>query len=164
MSSPLGSAPNMLTDSRQLIASLVVPLWLLLLPGDAVAQSGAPKPLSMDREPAASARVSPRLMELDALSLSVGDSTGEAQSAQRGSSRDSLKNGTIIGAVVGAVALGAFGAVLCNVLQEPEDPSCLPDTLRIAALGAALGAGAGLAVDAALTRHARVTLSIAIGF
>jgi hypothetical protein len=32
------------------------------------------------------------------------------------------------------------------------------------AAGAAFGAGAGLAVDAALTRHAGVTLSISIGF
>jgi hypothetical protein len=32
---------------------------------------------------------------------------------------------TIIGAVIGAVALGAFGAALCNALQEPGEPSCL---------------------------------------
>lgn len=154
----------MLTDRRQLIASLGVSLWLLALPSDAVAQTGAPKPLSMDRRPAVSARVPPRVVELDRLSLSVGDSAGRAQLAQRGRSRDSLKNGTLIGAVVGAVTLGAFGAVLCNAQQEPGGPSCLPDTLRIAAVGAAIGAGAGLAVDAALTRHGGVTVSIVIGF
>lgn len=154
----------MLTDPRQLIASLIVPLWLLVLPSDAVAQTGAPKPLSMDRQLAASARVSPLALALDRPSLSVRALTGRAQLAQRGRSRDSLKNGTIIGAVVGAVALGAFGAVLCNAQQEPGGPSCLTDTLRVAALGAAIGAGAGLAVDAALTRRAGVTVSIAIRF
>jgi hypothetical protein len=84
--------------------------------------------------------------------------------AQSGSSRDSLKNGTIIGAAVGAIALGAFGAFLCNALQEPGDPSCLTGTLRIAALGAAVGAGAGLAIDAARSRGPGVTLSMKLRF
>jgi hypothetical protein len=154
----------MIADRRQLIASFVVPLSLLLLATDAVAQTGSPKALSMDRQPAASERIAPPVVELDGLSLSVRDSTRGAHMTQGARPRDSLKNGTIIGAVVGAIALGAFGAVLCNALQEPEDPSCLPDTLRIAALGAAIGAGAGLAIDAALTRHNGVTVSIAIGF
>ena len=83
---------------------------------------------------------------------------------QSGSSRDSLKNGTIIGAAVGAIALGAFGAFLCNALQEPGDPSCLTGTLRIAALGAAVGAGAGLAIDAARSRGPGVTLSMKLRF
>jgi hypothetical protein len=83
---------------------------------------------------------------------------------QSGSARDSLKNGTIIGAAVGAIALGAFGAFLCNALQEPGDPSCLTGTLRIAALGAAIGAGAGLAVDAARSRGPGVTLSTKLRF
>jgi hypothetical protein len=34
-----------------------------------------------------------------------------------------------IGAVIGAVALGAFGAALCNALQEPGEPSCLSSGL-----------------------------------
>jgi hypothetical protein len=158
------SIRNMLTDPRQSIASLVVPLCFLVLPSDAVAQTGILKRLSMDRQPAASARVSPPVVELERLSRSVEDSTGRAQLAQRGRSRDSLKNGTIIGAVVGAVALGAFAAVVCNAEQEPEGPSCLPDTLRVAAVGAAIGAGTGLVVDAALSRHAGVTMSFAVRF
>jgi len=48
----------MLTDPRRLIASLIVPLWLLVLPTDAVAQTEAPQPLSMERQLAASAPVS----------------------------------------------------------------------------------------------------------
>ena len=154
----------MLTDPRQLIVSLIVPLWFLVLPGEAVAQTEAPTPLSIDRQLAAPARVSPLALSLDRLSLDVRALPGRAQPAQPGRSRDSLKNGTIIGAVVGAVALGTFVAVLCNAQQEPGGPSCLSDTLRIAALGAAIGGGAGLAVDAALTRRAGVTVSVAIRF
>ena len=77
---------------------------------------------------------------------------------------DSLKNGAIIGAIVGAVGLGAFGAFICNLYQEEGGASCLPDTLRVAAIGAAIGAGIGVAVDAALTRHAGVTVRISVKF
>jgi hypothetical protein len=95
----------------------------------------------------------------------AGDASGrKRRSPQTGSSRDSLKNGTIIGAAVGAIALGAFGAFLCNALQEPGDPSCLTGTLRIAALGAAVGAGAGLAIDAARSHGPGVTLSMKLRF
>ena len=89
---------------------------------------------------------------------------GIAQPAQRGLSRDTLKNGAIIGAIVGAVGLGAFGAFICNLYQEEGGASCLPDTLRVAAIGAAIGTGAGVAVDAALTRHAGVTVRIGVKF
>ena len=62
--------------------------------------------------------------------------------------RDSLKNGAIIGAVVGAIALGGFGSWICVMLAEEGDPPCLPDVLRIAAVGAGIGAAAGVGVDA----------------
>ena len=150
-------------DSRRLIASLVVPLWLLGLPSAAVAQTGAQKPLSMDR-PLASARVSPLALALERPSLSVRALTGSAQQPPPGGSRDSLKNGAIIGAIIGALALGGFGAVVCKVQQEPRGPSCLTDTLRVAAIGAAIGAGAGLAVDAARTQRGGVRVSVAIKF
>jgi hypothetical protein len=154
----------MLTDPRHLIASLILPLWLLVLPSAAVAQTGAQKPLSMDRPLAASALVSPPALALERPSLSVRVLTGRAQQPPRGGSRDSLKNGTLIGAIVGAVALGGFGAVVCKVQQEPGGPSCLTDTLRVAALGAAIGAGAGLAVDVARTQRGGVRGSVAIRF
>jgi hypothetical protein len=89
---------------------------------------------------------------------------GVAQPAQRGASRDTLKNGAIIGAVVGAVGLGALGAFICNLYQEEGGASCLPDTLRVAAIGAAIGLGAGVAVDAALTRNAGVTVRVGFTF
>jgi hypothetical protein len=153
----------MLIDSRRLIASLIVPMWLLVLPSAAVAQTGVQKPLSIDR-PLASALVSPLALALERPSLSVRALTGSAQQLQPGGSRDSLKNGTIIGAIVGAVALGGFGAVVCKVQQEPGGPSCLTDTLRVAAIGAAIGAGAGLAVDAARTQRGGVRVSVSIKF
>lgn len=62
--------------------------------------------------------------------------------------RDSLKNGAIIGAVVGAIALGAFGSYICVMLGEEGDPPCVPAVLKIAAVGAGIGAAAGIGVDA----------------
>ena len=82
---------------------------------------------------------------------------------QRTRSRDSLKNGTFIGAVVGAVSLGALAAILCNAYQEPGEPSCLGDTLRCAAFGGAIGAGAGVAIDAARNQRG-ITVRFAVRF
>ena len=117
-----------------------------------------------DVVPTPSAWVGPRLAELQRRSFPAKELMRIAQPAQRGSSRDSLKNGAIIGAVVGAVGLGAFGALICNLYQEEGGASCLPDTLRVAAIGAAIGIGAGVAVDAALTRNAGVAVRIGVKF
>jgi hypothetical protein len=89
---------------------------------------------------------------------------GAAQPVQRGSSRDTLKNGAILGAVVGAVGLGAFGAFICHLHQEEGGASCLADSVRVAAIGAAIGIGAGVAVDAALSRNAGVMVRIRVRF
>lgn len=80
------------------------------------------------------------------------------------SSPDTLKNGAIIGALVGAVTLGAFGALICNLEQEPGAGNCLSDTLRVAAIGAGIGAGIGLTVDAALAREAGITVRLGLTF
>jgi hypothetical protein len=82
---------------------------------------------------------------------------------QRVRSRDSLRNGAIIGTVIGAAAFGAFSAALCNAYQEEGGGSCLPDTLRFAAVGGAIGAGAGLAIDAARSQRS-VSVRYAIRF
>ena len=66
--------------------------------------------------------------------------------------RDSLKNGALIGAIIGGVALGGFVGWLCNALQEPSDPSCLPPSLLYVGVGAGIGAVAGLGVDALFAR------------
>ena len=65
---------------------------------------------------------------------------------------DSLKNGAIVGAVVGAAAMGIFGGLLCNALQEPSDPPCWRSVLPIAGLGAGIGLGVGVGIDALATR------------
>jgi len=82
---------------------------------------------------------------------------------QRAGSRDSLRNGAILGAVIGAVAFGASAAIVCKAYQEKGGASCVPDTLRFAAIGGAIGAGAGLAIDAARTDRG-VTVRLAISF
>lgn len=68
------------------------------------------------------------------------------------------------GAIVGAVGLGALGALICQLYQEEGGASCLPDALRGAAIGAAIGTGAGVAVDAALTRHTGVAVRVRVRF
>jgi hypothetical protein len=117
-----------------------------------------------DLGPTPSALVGPRLAEVERRSLSAKETAGFPQPAQPTPSRDTLKNGAIIGAVVGAVSLGALGALICNLYQEEGGASCLPDTLRVAAIGATIGAGAGVAVDAALSRNAGVTVRVGITF
>jgi hypothetical protein len=155
----------MVIEPRQLVASLLVPLSLLVLPTEALAQTGTSNLLSMhSRLPGAAQGVSLPVPAEDRASVSVGPSTWEARLAQSGSSRDSLKNGIIIGAVIGAAGLGTFGGLLCKALQAPGEPSCLGDTLRIAAVGAAIGAGAGLALDAALSRQAGLRVSVGFKF
>ena len=96
---------------------------------------------------------------------------GSAQPAPRASTRDSLKNGGIVGAIVGAVTFGAVAAVICNLYQEEGGPSCLGDTMRGVLVGAAIGTGVGVTVDAVLPRHnaasqrhPAVTVRIAIRF
>ncbi len=64
------------------------------------------------------------------------------------SERDSVKNGAVIGAVIGAIAFGGFVGWLCNMLQEPSDPSCLGPSLMYTGVGAGIGAAAGAGIDA----------------
>lgn len=80
---------------------------------------------------------------------------------QRGAARDSLRNGALIGAAVGAAVLGGLAATICHVHRERGGPSCLPDSLRFAAIGGAIGLGAGIAVDVARSSGPMIRLSIA---
>jgi hypothetical protein len=66
--------------------------------------------------------------------------------------RDSLKNGALIGAIIGGIAFGGFVGWLCNALQEPSDPSCVPPSLLYTGVGAGIGAAAGLGIDALFMR------------
>ena len=69
--------------------------------------------------------------------------------------RDSVKNGAAIGAIIGGIALGGFVGWLCNALQEPSDPSCLPPSLLYTGVGAGIGAAAGAGIDALFARPPR---------
>ena len=144
-------------------ALVVVSLSFLILATEASAQTEH-HPWLRDSNVAAVIAASPPRLKLDSPALLVEELAPPAQPSSPAGSRDSLKNGTIIGAVIGAAAGGVFGAVLCNALQEPGDPSCVTGTLRVAALGAAIGAGAGLAVDAAFSRQSGARVSVALRF
>jgi hypothetical protein len=78
--------------------------------------------------------------------------------------RDSLINGAVLGALLGAIALGTAAGVICKAQQEPTGPSCVPDLLRIAAMGAGAGAGVGVAIDAATTRGPTITVRVQTRF
>jgi hypothetical protein len=106
----------------------------------------------------------PRLVDVQSRSLILNGLTGIPQPAPRASSRDPLKNGAIIGAIAGAAGLGAFGGLICHLYQEDGDASCWSDALRLAAIGAAIGTGAGITVDAALTRHSGVAVRVGVTF
>lgn len=92
------------------------------------------------------------------------DATYHPQATMGSPSRDTLANGTIIGALVGAVALGAIGGVICHLENAPGEGSCVTDVLRVAGIGAAIGAGAGAAVDAARSRYGGAILPVRIRF
>lgn len=142
-----------------------VPLVLIVClagPGRALAAEETTPAMASDaRTPATFAW--PRL-DVQRWSLAPKGLVGATPLAQRGSPRDTLKNGAIIGAIAGAVGAGAFGALICHLYQEKGDASCWPDALRVAAIGAAIGTGAGVAVDAARTRHPGIGVRIRVAF
>lgn len=144
---------------------LFLPLVLIVClaaPGRALAaEAETPAVVGVRRTPSALARPS---LEVQSRSLTLNGLVGPAQPPPRGSSRDSLKNGAVIGAIAGAVGAGAFGALICRLYQEEGDASCWSDALRVAAVGAAIGTGAGVAVDAALTRHPGVGVRLRFAF
>jgi hypothetical protein len=74
-----------------------------------------------------------------------------------------IRSGTarLSAAVIGAAAFVTFAATLCNAYREKGGASCVPDTVRVAAIGGAIGAG--LALDAARTDRG-VTVRFAISF
>lgn len=153
-----------LGSARRRCARIAMPLALIVCLASSGRPMSAQEKAHTALEPTLSAFGWPRLVEVQRGSLPAQEPVFMARPAQRGSSRDTLKNGAIIGAVVGAVGLGLLGAFICNVYQEEGGASCLSDTLRVAAIGAAIGTGAGVAVDAALTRNAGVTVRIAVRF
>ena len=105
-------------------------------------------PLGASAQHNSSTAAPPRLIISE---KAVADALAAEQPAVR-EDRDSLKNGALIGAIVGGIALGGFVGWLCNMLQEPSDPSCLPPSLLYTGVGAGIGAAAGLGIDALFMR------------
>jgi hypothetical protein len=143
--------------SMALIPSVIpVLLCLALVPAPVLAQSSV-------RSATAAPFVPPAVRRVPRFSVSAEPLQINPATQQRVGARDSLRNGAVIGAVIGAAAFGAVAAILCHAYQEEGGPSCVPDTLRFAAIGGAVGAGAGLAIDAARTDRG-VTVRLAIRF
>lgn len=117
--------------------NVIVALCLALSPIPAVAQHN-------------SATAPPRLIISE---KAVADVLAAEQPSVNRQSRDSVKNGAAIGAVIGAIALGGFVGWLCNMLQEPSDPSCLGPSLLYTGVGAGIGAGAGAGIDALFAKQ-----------
>jgi hypothetical protein len=135
------------------------------LPGDAVAQTLSPVSGSMLAQTGRAHFETPSLFDRRYATLVAETEATRAQRSQpNAQARDSLGNGAIIGALVGGLALGALGGTICKIQQEAGGPSCVPDTLRIAAIGAAIGVGIGIGIDAALTRSPGVSVSIRTRF
>ena len=107
-------------------------------------------PIAASAQHNSSTAAPPRLIISES---AVTDALATAQPAIR-EERDSLKNGAAIGAIIGGIALGGFVSWLCNALQEPSDPSCVPPSLLYTGVGAGIGAAAGLGIDALFTRSA----------
>jgi hypothetical protein len=145
---------------RMMLAALCLALNAVPVSG----QSSDPNAAVVDASTGVATVVRETAWPVPRFSVSAEHLRGAAQATQRVGPRDSLRNGAIIGAVVGALAFGGFAAVLCHAYQEEGGASCVTDTLRFAAIGAGIGAGAGLAIDAARARHPGVTVQLAIGF
>ena len=131
------------------MASLTLPMLLLSGPGVASAQTVS--------STSAPVRLSEVKLSVKLVPADVRRSSPLFQPTER---RDSLTNGTVIGALVGAAVLGVTSAAVCKVYQEPTDPSCVGHAFKVAALGAAIGAGTGLAIDAALSRQGGVRVAV----
>ena len=97
----------------------------------------------------------PRLI-ISERAIAAGMASAPAMAPAAQPNDDSIKNGTVIGAIVGAIALGGFVGWLCNMLQEPSDPSCLPPSLLYTGVGAGIGAAAGAGIDALMARPPRL--------
>ena len=141
--------------------SVLVMLGLAMIPNSLFAQPSDPDAAAVGISLAAVALLPGPAEQM--LRLAVPDKSVQPSSPppQRKASRDSLRNGAVIGAVIGAIALGATAATLCHVHRESGGASCVPDAIRFAATGAAIGLGAGVVIDVAQSSRPMVRLTIA---
>ena len=84
-------------------------------------------------------------------SIRAAAASASAQAPATNGRRDSLANGAVIGAVVGGATLGVIGGVICSLLHEEGNPPCWRGTLAIGAIGAGIGAAAGVGIDAMIS-------------
>jgi hypothetical protein len=151
-----GTTPRRAASKASLPPLITVLLCLALIPTPALAQPPVPGATAVPPVPA-TVRPAPRFI------VSAERIRIDAPTQQRVGSGDSLRNGAILGAVIGAAAFGAFAATLCRAYRESGGASCVPDTVKFAAIGGAIGAGAGVAVDAARGQRG-ITVRLAIRF
>jgi hypothetical protein len=151
-----GTTPRRVGSIALSAPSIPVLLCLALIPTPVLAQPSV-------RDATAVEIIAPTVGQVPRFSVPGERIQTSTSQPQRAGSRDSLRNGAIIGAAIGAVAFGALAATLCHAYQEDGGASCMPDTLRFAVIGGAIGTGAGLAVDAA-GNHRGVTVRFAIRF
>ena len=90
----------------------------------------------------------------NSLRESIRAAAASAQAPATAGRRDSLVNGAVIGAVAGGVTLGVIGGVICTLLHEEGNPPCWRGTLAVGAIGAGIGAAAGVGIDAMISTTA----------
>ena len=147
---------------RRVVSSVVAMLGVATIPTLLFAQTSVPSAAAAVSIPGAAVPLRPAivgpmlLLPVSSEGVRVG-----GPPPQRAASRDSLRNGAVIGAAVGAAVLGGLAATICHVHRERGGPSCVPDSLRFAAIGGAIGLGAGIAIDVALSSSPMVRVTIA---
>ena len=145
---------------HRLLVALMV--WLAVSGSAIAAQERGPA--RADERTSAPAFLQPRPVDRERLNLALPHLASPPARMPQGSARDTLANGAVIGAAAGAAGAAAVAALICHVYQEKGGPSCWPDTLRGAAIGAAIGTVAGVTIDAAFTRKAGVALRVGVSF
>ena len=144
----------------RVVYSVLVMLSVTMIPTSLFAQRSDPDVAAVSIPSAAVALRPATVRPMLHLAISGEDVRVDGPPPQRAASRDSLRNGALIGAAVGAAVLGGLAATICHVHRERGGPSCLPDSLRFAAIGGAIGLGAGIAIDVARSSGPMVRLSI----
>ena len=160
---PSGSPEGIVQRSHMIgrvVSSVLAMLAVAVIPTSLFAQSSDPNAAAVGVPDVVALRPVPGEQMLR-LSVSGEGVRVGSPPPQRAASRDSLRNGAVIGAAVGAAVLGGLAATICHVHRERGGPSCVPDSLRLAAIGGAIGLGAGVAIDVARSSSQMVRLSIA---
>ena len=145
----------------RVVSSVLAMLGVTMIPTSLFAQRSDPNAAAVSTPRAAVALRPAPAEQMLRRSLSGEPVRVGGPPPQRAASRDSLRNGAVIGAAVGAAVLGGLAATICHVHRERGGPSCVPDSLRFAAIGGAIGLGAGIAIDVALSSSPMVRLTIA---